>query len=158
MGVHIPVRPVRGPGAVYAKQFERAPVATFNSFDVLTDPEDADRWPPLRRGPCCSCSFTASGATPPAEKVARAPAEVANRRSLRRNTKQKRIALCTRNDPQLQAVVKDTMRPGFKLVEAMVDSGAEANVSPARFFSEPIEPSIMSRTGESYRVANGDGF
>ena len=63
--------------------------------------------------------------------------------------------MCTRDEVLLQAVAKETTRPGFKLVEAVLDSGAEESVSPPRFFPGPVVPSKMSKAGGSYRVANG---
>ena len=55
----------------------------------------------------------------------------------------------------LQAVAKEPAYPGYRLVEAVLDSGAEESVAPPRFFPGPIAPSQMSQAGGSYRVANG---
>ena len=63
--------------------------------------------------------------------------------------KRKYVALCTRDEVLLQAVAKETTRPGFKLVEAVLDSGAEESVSPPRFFPGPVVPSKMSMAGGS---------
>ena len=52
-------------------------------------------------------------------------------------------------------MAKEPTRPGYKLVEAVLDSGAEESVSPPRFFPGPVVPSTMSKAGGSYRVANG---
>ena len=65
------------------------------------------------------------------------------------------MGLCTRDEVLLQAVAKETARPGYKLVEAVLDSGAEESVSRPRFFTGPVVPSAMSKAGGSYRVANG---
>ena len=65
------------------------------------------------------------------------------------------MALCTRDEVLLQAVAKEPARPGYKLVEAVLDSGAEESVSPPKFFPGPVVPSAMSKAGGSYRVANG---
>ena len=73
----------------------------------------------------------------------------------RKKARRKYVALCTRDEVLLQAVAKETARPGYKLVEAVLDSGAEESVSPPRFFPGPVVPSAMSKAGGSYRVANG---
>ena len=59
---------------------------------------------------------------PPAEKVARAPAAVFRDKcppGISKKQTRKYIALCMREGVLLQAVVKDTARPGFKLIEAV---------------------------------------
>ena len=43
----------------------------------------------------------------------------------------------------------------MRLVEGVVDSGAEESVAPPRFFPGPVAPSKVSKAGGSYRVANG---
>ena len=63
--------------------------------------------------------------------------------------------MCRRDEVLLQVVAKETTRPGFKLVEAVLDSGAEESVSPPRFFPGTVVPSKRSKAGGSYRVANG---
>ena len=74
----------------------------------------------------------------------------------RKKTRRKYVALCTIDEVSLQSVAKETERPGYKLVEAVLDSGAEESVSPAKSFpGRPVVPSAMSRAGGSYRVANG---
>ena len=78
---------------------------------------------------------------------------VASRKKARR--KYVALALCTRDEALLQAVAKEPARPGYKLVEAVLDSGAEESVSPPKFFPGPVVPSAMSKAGGSYRVANG---
>ena len=72
-----------------------------------------------------------------------------------RKQRRKYVALCTKDEVLLQAVAKESTRPGFRLVEAVLDSGAEESVSPPRFFPGPVVPSTMSKAGGSYRVANG---
>ena len=70
--------------------------------------------------------------TGPAEKVASALAEARSRRRRR-----KYVAVCTKDafpsglEQSLHAVAKETARPGFRLVEAVFDSGAEGRVSTA---------------------------
>ena len=49
----------------------------------------------------------------------------------------------------LQAVAKETTRPGFTLVEAVFDSGAEESVSTPRFFTSLVVPSRTSKAGGS---------
>ena len=102
--------------------------------------------------------------TAPTEKVARAPVDSctaaekdASAPAAARLRKQRRkyVALCTRDEVLLQAVAKEPTRPGYRLVEAVFDSGAEESVSPPRFFPGPVVPSTMSKAGGSYRVANG---
>ena len=73
----------------------------------------------------------------------------------RKKTRRKYVALCTRDEFALHAVAKENARPGYKLVEAVLDSGAEESVSPPKFFPGPVVPSVMSKAGGSYRVANG---
>ena len=65
------------------------------------------------------------------------------------------MALCTKDTAMLQAVAKEAAYPGYRLVEAVLDSGAEESVAPPRLFLGPIAPSQMSQAGGSYRVANG---
>ena len=52
------------------------------------------------------------------------------------------------------ALVGAVTRSG-KVVEAIVDSGAEESVCPLGFFDTVMEPSPMSKTGARYRAANG---
>ena len=52
------------------------------------------------------------------------------------------------------ALVGAATRSG-KVVEAIVDSGAEESVCPLGFFDTVMEPSPMSKTGARYRAANG---
>ena len=80
-----------------------------------------------------------------------APVSTNWRKRRRRNY----VALCTKDTAALQAVAKEPAYPGYRLVEAVLDSGAEENVAPPLFFPGPIAPSLMSRAGGSYRVANG---
>ena len=42
-----------------------------------------------------------------------------------------------------------------KVIEAVVDSGAEDSVTPPDVFEGNVVPSPMSRAGRSYRAANG---
>ena len=55
----------------------------------------------------------------------------------------------------LQAIAKETVRPGFKLVETVVDSGPEDSVAPPSFFTGLVVPATMFQAGGGYRVANG---
>ena len=73
----------------------------------------------------------------------------------RKKARRKYVALCTRDEVLLQAVAKEPARPGYKLVEAVLDSGAEESVSLPKFFPGLVVPSTMSKAGGSYRVANG---
>ena len=56
---------------------------------------------------------------------------------------------------ETKAVTKETAWPGYKLVEGVLDSGAEESVSPPHYFPGPVTPSAMSRANGSYRVADG---
>ena len=73
----------------------------------------------------------------------------------RQRQKRKYVALCTIDEVLLQAVAKEPTYPGYRLVEAVLDSGAAESVSPPRLFPGPVVPSIMFKAGGSYRVANG---
>jgi hypothetical protein len=42
-----------------------------------------------------------------------------------------------------------------RLIEAVVDSGAEESVAPPNFFPGRVAPSPMSRAGKKYKAANG---
>ena len=95
-------------------------------------------------------SLTTSAST--ADTSPASPFTVAVRQKRKRR---KYVALCTKDTVLLQAVAKEPTRPGYKLVEAVLDSGAEESVSPPRFFPGPVVPSTMSKAGGSYRVANG---
>ena len=140
----------------------RRPVPTSNTFSALAELEDAAAWPlPAKCSAkcstcCCETASTEKVARAPvdscaaAEKDASAPAAARFRKQLR-----KYVALCTRDEVLLQAVAKEPTRPGYRLVEAVFDSGAEESVSPPRFFPGPVVPSTMSKAGGSYRVANG---
>ena len=48
--------------------------------------------------------------------------------------------------------------PSMRIVEAVVDSGAEESVAPPGIFPEAVEPSLMSRAGKGYRAANGSAL
>jgi len=52
------------------------------------------------------------------------------------------------------ALVGEVKRAG-KILEAVLDSGAEESVAPFGFFEAPVVPSAMSRVGGKYRAANG---
>jgi hypothetical protein len=47
------------------------------------------------------------------------------------------------------------LRPGEKVIDVVVDSGAVASVAPKGLFPGALESSIMSRAGRTYRAANG---
>ena len=51
------------------------------------------------------------------------------------------------------AIAKDTPRAGFRLVEAVVDSGAEDSLTPPNVFQGEIHASAMSKTGGKYKAA-----
>ena len=51
------------------------------------------------------------------------------------------------------AIAKDTPRAGSRLVETVVDSGAEESVTPPNVFPGKIH--AMSKTGGKYKAANG---
>jgi hypothetical protein len=44
---------------------------------------------------------------------------------------------------------------GVQTVRAVVDSGASESVTPPGVFTEPVVPSAMSRSGQSYTSAHG---
>ena len=48
-----------------------------------------------------------------------------------------------------------TGKPEAKVIEAVVDSGAEDSVTPPGVFEGAVVPSPMSREGRRYRAANG---
>ena len=61
-----------------------------------------------------------------------------------------------RRDVAVCEVSKQKGQPGKRrLVEAVVDSGAEESVSPPGEFPGQVLPSAMSKTGRHYRAANG---
>ena len=69
--------------------------------------------------------------------------------------RRKYIAIVTKNDVLIQAVAKDTVRNGFRLVEvAVLESGAEERRAAAHL-PGPSVPSAMSKAGGRYRVSNG---
>jgi hypothetical protein len=53
------------------------------------------------------------------------------------------------------AVAKDNTDGKMRIVEAVVDSGAEESVAPPGCFPGAVVPSRMSRAGGKYRAANG---
>jgi hypothetical protein len=55
----------------------------------------------------------------------------------------------------LLGAVAGEKRPGGKIVEAVVDSGAVHSVAPPGAFPGPVRPSLWSRAGRGYRAANG---
>jgi hypothetical protein len=65
--------------------------------------------------------------------------------------------LLTKDDKFVGAVAKEEV-PGngaYKIIEAVVDSGAEESVAPPGLFPGAVVPSRMSRAGGRYRAANG---
>jgi hypothetical protein len=65
--------------------------------------------------------------------------------------------LLTKDDKFVGAVAKEE-NPGngtFKIIEAVIDSGAEESVAPPGLFPGAVVPSKMSRAGGRYRAANG---
>ena len=148
------------PEQVYRRPARR-PIETSNSFRALSEAggaEDETEWPTpfSASSPAPHCHGTAGccrAKAGPAEQVARAPAgpRLQNQPGRRR----KYISLCLKDEVLLQAVAKDLTYPGFKLVEGVLDSGAEESVSPPRYFPGPVTPSAMSKAQGSYRVADG---
>jgi hypothetical protein len=66
----------------------------------------------------------------------------------------------TRDDDKFTfAVAKDKKEEEhtcqYKLIEAVVDSGAEESVAPPKVFPGQVVPSEMSKAGCKYRAANG---
>jgi hypothetical protein len=53
------------------------------------------------------------------------------------------------------AVAKEELDSKVKIVEAVVDSGAEESVAPPGCFANAVSPSRMSKAGGKYRAANG---
>jgi hypothetical protein len=53
------------------------------------------------------------------------------------------------------AVAKDEVDKKMRVIEAVVDSGAEESVAPPGCFPGAVVPSRMSRAGGKYRAANG---
>jgi hypothetical protein len=53
------------------------------------------------------------------------------------------------------AVAKDEVDKNMRIIEAVVDSGAEESVAPPGCFPGVVGPSRMSRAGGKYRAANG---
>ena len=45
--------------------------------------------------------------------------------------------------------------PKGRLIEAVIDSGAEESVAPPKLFPGKVEPSEMSKAGKRYKAANG---
>ena len=70
-----------------------------------------------------------------------------------------RVQLLTKEpsdcDKAVCTVAKDSTKKGFRLVEAVVDSGAEESVAPPKVFPGKVEPSAMSRAGGRYTAASG---
>jgi hypothetical protein len=59
-------------------------------------------------------------------------------------------------DKVVCAMSKENEAKGqYKLVEAVIDSGAEESVAPPGLFPGTVRPSAMSRAGGKYRAANG---
>jgi hypothetical protein len=61
--------------------------------------------------------------------------------------------LLKENDEKVLNEVK--IDKGSRIIEAVVDSGAEESVAPPKVFPGRLEPSPMSRAGGRYRAANG---
>ena len=57
-------------------------------------------------------------------------------------------------DPKVLGV-KAEGKEGMRLVEAVVDSGAEGSVAQPNHFPGDLLPSAMSESGENFRAANG---
>jgi hypothetical protein len=66
------------------------------------------------------------------------------------------LLLMRETDKAVCAVSKDSEAKGqYKLVEAVVDSGAEESVAPPGLFPGVVKASPMSKVGGKYRAANG---
>jgi hypothetical protein len=67
------------------------------------------------------------------------------------------MQLLTKDDKLVGAVARDdaAVSGAFKVIEAVIDSGAEESVAPPGLFPGAVEPSKMSRAGGRYRAANG---
>ncbi len=61
---------------------------------------------------------------------------------LTKESKNEDKALCT--------VTREDIKTGCRLIEAVVDSGAEATVAPPNLFPGKVVPTAMSRAGGSY--------
>jgi hypothetical protein len=55
----------------------------------------------------------------------------------------------------IATVGRDFTPGGERTIEVVVDSGAVQSVAPPGLFPGAVEPSSMSKTGRTYRAANG---
>jgi hypothetical protein len=67
------------------------------------------------------------------------------------------LLLMRDGDKAIRAVGKENGidDKGYKLIEAVVDSGVEESVAPPRLFPGNVAPSVMSRAEWKYRAAHG---
>ena len=161
--------------SVPSKKECNPPIPLTNKFAPLLE-EDSEEWPALQAKlmtesyspKCCNAYSTTPGAHSgshvdsevplPTEKDARAPVgehQAKYTPVAARKRRRKFVALFTKDEVFLQSVAKEPQRPGYRLIEAVLDSGAEESVSPPKLFPGPITPSKMSKAGGSYRVASG---
>ena len=66
------------------------------------------------------------------------------------------LQLLTRDEKFVGAVSKEAEPQGkYRVIEAVIDSGAEESVAPPGLFPGAVQPSRMSKAGGKYRAANG---
>jgi hypothetical protein len=67
------------------------------------------------------------------------------------------LQLLTKDDKLVGVVAKEDapVSGAYKVIEAVIDSGAEESVAPPGLFPGAVVPSKMSRAGGRYRAANG---
>jgi hypothetical protein len=67
------------------------------------------------------------------------------------------LLLTKESDKMVCAVAKDKVpvQGKYRLIEAVIDSGAEESMAPPCLFAAEVKPSPMSRAGGKYRAANG---
>ena len=83
------------------------------------------------------------------------PRWVARRGQQQARRAARRLATLCRESAGEPLVAPVTNEAETKVVEAVVDSGAEDSVTPPGVFMSKVAPSVMSREGRRYRAANG---
>jgi len=127
----------------------RCSIRTENAFAALSEEEleEFGAWPELG---------TEAPPPPPAPCWTRAPTRHSQAERLNKAKKPIQLLMKESGGPVVCAVSREPAdKKGRRLVEAVVDSGAEESVAPPGVFPGAVKPSAMSRAGGRYRAANG---
>ena len=139
-----------------------AEVRTGNRFQALTAEDDDGPVPPPptaeHRGQasaCVSCSEACGCVTADSSSAFVNPRWITRRSRQRGRRAAVKLAALYCEAPEAPLVAPVVNPSRTRVIEAVVDSGAEESVAPPDLFNEEVVPSVMSREGRCYRAANG---